>query len=191
MFARFQSGQEPSVPRIIALTGFMGAGKTSIGRALATLLRWSFVDLDQEIELPENKPIREIFRLHGESQFRELEARALHRILEQVSAPTVIALGGGTFVQTGNAELLRNAGTHVVFLETPLEEMLERCVVGGGSLEESLRPLASAPDAFRELYAQRLPLYRNADLTLGTAGKTAEDNAREIASKLQLAKSAL
>lgn len=111
-------------------------------------------------------------------------------MLEQVSAPTVIALGGGTFVQTGNVELLRNAGAHVVFLETPLEEMLERCVVGGESLEENLRPLASAPEAFRALYAQRLSQYRTADLTLSTAGKTAEENAREIASRLQLAESA-
>ena len=72
----------------------------------------------------------------------------------------MIALGGGTFVQQENVDLLRNSGASVVFLETPLDEMIERCAVGGESSEESVRPLASAPDAFRELYAQRLPRYR-------------------------------
>ena len=164
----------------------MGAGKTSIGRALAALLRWSFVDLDHEIEHQERKPIREIFRLQSEREFREIETRTLQRILEQVSAPTVIALGGGTFVQTGNVEMLRNAGARMVFLDTPLEEMVERCVVGGEPLGESLRPLASDRDAFRELYTQRLPRYDAAELTLSTAGKTAEENAREIATRLGL-----
>jgi shikimate kinase len=190
VFAVSQSGLEPSAPRIIALTGFMGAGKTSIGSALAALLGWSFADLDQEIERQQNKPIREIFRMRGEPEFREIETSTLQRMLEQVSGPTVIALGGGTFVQLENVDLLRNSSTSVVFLETPLDEMLERCAVGGESPEESVRPLASAPDAFRELYAQRLPQYRTADLTVSTAGKTAEDNAREIALRLELVEAA-
>ncbi len=165
----------------------MGAGKTSIGSALAALLGWSFADLDQKIELQQNKPIREIFRLRGEPEFREIETKSLQGMLEQVSGPTVIALGGGTFVQPENVDLLRNSGASVVFLETPLDEMLERCAVGVESSEEILRPLASDPGAFRELYAQRLPQYRTADLTVSTAGKTAEENAREIASRLGLA----
>jgi len=165
----------------------MGAGKTSVGQALAKLLRWSFVDLDQEIELQQEATIREIFQRHGESRFREIETAALRAMLEQVSAPTVIALGGGTFIRPCNVDLLRSSGARVVFLETLIEEMLERCRTGPQSFDDNLRPLASDPDAFRELYAQRLPQYRRADLTVSTAGKTAEENARGVAVGLRLA----
>jgi len=168
---------------MVALTGFMGAGKTKVGRALAALLGWSFVDLDEEIEGRQKIPIGDIFWRHGEPRFREIETAALRLILEQVSAPTVIALGGGTFLQAANAELLRGAGAQVVFLETPIEEMLRRCRSQTASAE-NLRPLAADADAFRALYEQRLPVYRKADLTVDTAGKTAEENAREIAAKL-------
>ena len=164
----------------------MGAGKTSVGRALADLLLWSFIDLDAEIELQHKMPIRDIFRLQGEPQFRELETGTLRRMLTEVSAPTVIALGGGTFIQACNADLLRDSGAQVIFLETPIEEMLERCRIGTPSSAENLRPLAADPDAFRALYAQRLPSYRKADLTINTAGRTAEEDAREIAARLQL-----
>ena len=181
-----QAGPQTSAARIVALTGFMGAGKTSIGRALAALLGWRFVDLDQEIELQQKATVRAIFQGQGEARFREIETAALREMLEQVSAPTVIALGGGTFVQPSNADLLRNAGARVVFLETPLEEMLERCRLGSQSSENNLRPLAASPEAFRALYAQRLPQYRTADFTLSTPGRTAEENAQEIASGLGL-----
>ena len=183
-----QANRQASGARVVALTGFMGAGKTSVGRALAALLGWRFMDLDQEIELQQKATVGEIFQRQGETRFREIEMASLREMLEQVSAPTVIALGGGTFVQTGNVSLLRNAGARVVFLETPLEEMLERCGTESQSPEGNLRPLASGPDAFRALYAQRLPQYRTADFTLSTAGKTAEENAQEIASRLGLAR---
>src|SRR5271166_645223 len=173
-------------PRIVALTGFMGAGKTKIGRALAGLLGWSFVDLDEKIELSAKMPIRDIFRLQGEPQFREIETETLRRILAGMSAPTVIALGGGTFIRAGNADLLRASGVRVVFLDTPIEEMLQRCQVAPQTSPENLRPLAADSDAFRALYMERLPRYRNADLAVNTAGRTAEENAQEIATRLQI-----
>jgi shikimate kinase len=190
VFAHSQAGREVSTPRIIALTGFMGSGKTKVGRVLADLLRWSFVDLDAEIELQHKVSIRELFRRQGEPQFRELETGALRQMLKEVSTPTVIALGGGTFIHAHNTALLRDSGAQVVFLETPIEEMIERCRVGTPSSAENLRPLAADPDAFRALYAQRLPSYRKADLTFNTTGRTAEENAREIAARLQLGASA-
>jgi shikimate kinase len=183
--AQSQPDQEGTTPQIVALTGFMGAGKTSIGRALAALLRWTFVDLDQEIEAQEKMPIRDIFRLHGEPRFREMETATLRRMLAEVSSPTVIALGGGTFIQVINAEMLREAGAQVVFLEPTVEEMLVRCRIEPQSSIESQRPLAADPDTFRALYAQRLPQYRKADLTVNTAGQTVEDNARKIATSLR------
>jgi len=170
----------------VALTGFMGAGKTCIGRALASLLGWTFIDLDHEIETNQERPIRDIFRLEGEPRFRELESQTLGRILRQVTASTVIALGGGTFIQAANAQLLREAGARVVLLETPIELMLQRCGFSLHPSPDNLRPLASHPAAFRALYAERLPQYRKADLTVETAGRMDEENAREIADRLQL-----
>src|SRR5271165_4842133 len=184
--ANRQSGRKASAPGIVALTGCMGAGKTSVGGALAALLGWTFLDLDQEIELRQKLPIREIFQLQGELRFREIEADTLRSTLEQASAPTVIALGGGTFMRTCNAELLRERGAHVVFLETPMEQLLHRCRVATQSAAENLRPLAADPDAFRALYAERLPHYRNAQITVRTRGKTIEEIARAIASSLKL-----
>lgn len=164
----------------------MGAGKTSIGCALAALLGWSFVDLDHEIELQQKTPIREIFRGHGEAHFRAIETEALRSLLAQASAPTVIALGGGTFIQPTNVALIRNSGGRVVFVQTPIEQMLRRCCSQDNSSAENLRPLAADPEAFRALYAERLPRYQTADLTVSTAGKTAEESAREIATGLRL-----
>lgn len=178
--------QTPAARQIVALTGFMGAGKTSVGRALAARLGWAFFDLDHEIELHQQAPIRELFRRHGEPQFRKIETEALRQMLHQVSAPTVVALGGGTFIQMSNVDLLRNSGARVAFLETPVEQMFERCRPENPHSTEDLRPLAADPDAFRALYAERLPQYRTAELTVSTVGKTAEESAREIAEGLQL-----
>jgi shikimate kinase len=188
VLANPQSGRKVSAPTIVTLTGFMGAGKTSAGRALGALLRWTFVDLDQEIELRQGMSIREMFQLHGESGFRKIETDTLRAILEQESAPKVIALGGGTFVQSCNAELLRGRGAVVVFLETPIEQLLQRCRVGPQSSTENPRPLATNPDTLRALHRKRLASYRTADLTVGTAGKTVEEIANEIASRLNLRK---
>ena len=180
----FPTSREGSAPRIVALTGFMGAGKTRIGRALAALLRWEFVDLDYEIEVREKLAIREVFRIHGEPRFREMETAALRHVLAEVISPTVVALGGGTFVQATNVALLRDAGARVVFLEPTVEEMLARCRIESQSAQDNARPLVADPDAFRALYAQRLPHYRKADLTVNTAGNSVEDNARRVAASL-------
>src|ERR1035438_7462044 len=171
---------------MVALTGFMGAGKTTVGRSLANLLRWSFLDLDYEIELREKLLVREIFQLRGESGFREIETKTLRSVLQQASGSTVIALGGGTFVQSANAELLRSRGARVVFLETAIEELLHRCQGGPDHSPQNPRPLAATPDVFRALYAQRLPFYRSADLTVNATGKTIEELAQEIALSLRL-----
>ena len=171
---------------MVALTGFMGAGKTTVGRALASLLHWSFFDLDYEIELRQKLLVRELFQLHGELGFREIETETLRSVLHKASDPTVIALGGGTFVQSANAELLQRRGARVVFLETAIEELLERCRVADQNSPENPRPLAATPEAFRALYAQRLPYYRTADLTVNATGKAVEELAQEIVLNLHL-----
>lgn len=174
------------MPATIALTGFMAAGKTTVGRALASMLRWRFIDLDCEIEVQAQQSVREIFVERGEEGFREIEGAALRSVLEGATTPTVIALGGGTFVQPANAERLRQSGTRVVFLELSLEQLLERCRAAGERCQENPRPLARDEEAFCALYVQRLPFYRQADLIVNAEGKVPEQVAREIARSLRL-----
>ena len=176
----------PPPTNIIALTGFMAAGKSTVGRALAGLLSWSFIDLDCEIERAEGETIREIFARRGEVAFRELESQTLRTMLKGAKGAAVIALGGGTFIQPKNAELLRASGAGVVFLEVPIEQLLQRCRAISERCEQNPRPLAEDEPAFCALYAQRLPHYRQADLIVDAEGQLPEEIARAIASALDL-----
>jgi shikimate kinase len=174
------------MPPIVALTGFMAAGKSTVGRTLGNLLRWNFLDLDYEIECHEKLRVREIFERHGEARFRELETEALRIVLEGASDPTIIALGGGTFVRPQNAALLRRYHAHVVFLQIAVEDLLHRCRAASARCPENPRPLAEDREAFFALYAERLPSYRRAKLIVNTEAKTAEQVAREIVATLRL-----
>ncbi len=176
---------QSKVGSIVALTGFMAVGKSTIGRELACLLHWRAIDLDCEIERVSGLHVQEIFAQHGEPHFRRLESEALRAVLDAAATPTVIALGGGTFVHPTNAELLRARGAQVVFLELDIQKLLQRCREAGRS-QQNPRPLARDEAAFCALYQQRLPFYRQADLTLCTQGKTASQVAREIAVALGL-----
>jgi shikimate kinase len=164
----------------------MGSGKTSTGRALAELLRWEFVDLDEEIERREQMPIRQLFQESGEVEFRAIEHTTLRECLARMSKPTVVALGGGASIQPDNAELLQAGHALTFFLETPVEEMLTRCGVEDAPDPRNPRPLAADKTEFRKLYEQRLPSYRAAVFTVATSGKTVEVVASEIAEILKL-----
>ncbi|MBI1355984.1 MAG: AAA family ATPase [Acidobacteria bacterium] len=146
----------------IYLTGFMGCGKSTVGRLLASKLCWSFVDLDQEIEQAEGRRIAEIFEAEGEERFRAIEATALKEQIRLVRGgrARVVALGGGAFVQPDNRERLLSDGGLVVFLDVPVETLWRRIA------SEEHRPLASDPERFRALYAARLPLYGQAHQTI-------------------------
>ncbi len=178
----------PSLPTapVVALTGFMAVGKSTVGRVLASLLRWRFVDLDCEIERSTGQRVQEIFARQGEPHFRQLESEALRSVLMASTAPSVIALGGGTYVQVENSALLRERGARVVFLELELEKLLQRCRAVSERPEQNPRPLAADEMAFCALYAQRLPAYRKAELTVNAHDKTADQVAQEIASTLGL-----
>ena len=157
----------------------MGSGKSSVGKAVAALLRWEFVDLDSEIERAEGRKIREIFAGEGEARFREIETTNLRKVLASATRPLVLATGGGTYVQPQNAEMLRAQGAVVVFLHATPETLMRRCCVQAD--EDGVRPLAQDRDAFLRLYEQRLPGYRTADLTVDSDDRSPEDVAREIA----------
>ena len=171
---------------VVALTGFMAVGKSTIGRVLASLLHWWFVDLDCEIEQRTGLRVHQIFAQHGEPRFRQLECETLRAVLTTASTPGVIALGGGTYVQPQNSALLAESGARVVFLELEVETLLQRCRAISERPEQNSRPLAADEAAFRALYAQRLPIYRNAELTVNAHDKTADQVAQEIASALGL-----
>jgi len=153
------SGPSPR-RKLACLTGFMGSGKTTVGKLLAAQLAWRFVDLDGEIERHAGLPIAEIFTRSGEPVFRDIEHECLVRVLSSAASQQtsfVLALGGGTFVQPRNVVLLRDAGAVVLWLDTPVEELLSRCVLMPD------RPLFRDEASFRKLYDERLPFYRQAD----------------------------
>jgi len=164
----------------VFLVGFMGSGKSTVGKELARRLAWDFVDLDTRIEALEGETVPEIFRNRGESSFRIAETRALQNLLSNsLDRDSVIALGGGAFVQEANRELLRNHPT--VFLDAPAEELWRRC-----QQDESERPLRQDREQFARLCADRLPSYRQASLVIETGGKPVEAICLEITRALAL-----
>jgi shikimate kinase len=145
---------------ILCLAGFMGAGKSTVGTRLARQLGWHFVDLDERIEAAAGITIPAFFERHGELAFRKLEADQLRAALGRAvefHESTILALGGGTYAQAGAPEFLRNSGVPVVWLDTPMEILLSRCMTMTG------RPLFKDENTFRALHAQRLPSYQLAD----------------------------
>jgi shikimate kinase len=164
----------------------MGSGKTSTGEALAELLGWQFVDLDREIEMQEGIAIRQLFAQRGEAEFRVIEHEVLRTCVGTCERSTVIALGGGAIVQANNASLVRDSRALTVFLETPIEDMLQRCEVEDEAERENPRPLAADAESFRALYERRLPHYRAAQTTVSTSGKSIAEVAQEVADALGL-----
>jgi shikimate kinase len=161
----------------VFLVGFMGAGKTSTGRALARLLGALFWDLDARVEAVARMSVAEIFRQHGEPVFRTAEARQLAELARHARA--VVATGGGTFVLPANREVIRQSGV-AVFLDVPWEELLRRLP---GKREE--RPLFGSPQQALELWRDRLPHYRQADLCVQPRpGEDAQAVARRVAGLL-------
>ena len=142
----------------IFITGFMGSGKTTVGRLVAEQLGWNFVDLDADIEAHEHDTVANIFAARGEEEFRRLETDAIRRWLRKIECgqPTVIALGGGAFVQPRNYEILGNNGISV-WLDCSLEVAEQRIE------SAETRPLARDKEAFRKLFSERRPLYGRAD----------------------------
>ena len=163
--------------RRVVLIGFMGAGKTTVGRALAGRLRWDFCDLDEVIERREDKSIAQIFAALGEAGFRRIESATLRDLLQDgpVAGDLVLALGGGAFVQPENRAALEQAGAITVLLEAPLEELRRRCAA-----ERKARPLAQQQDRFAELFAARRADYERARLRVQTLNKSVEHVAAEI-----------
>jgi len=161
------------------LVGFMASGKSTVGPELARRLGWEYVDLDFRIEAREQASILEIFRDRGEAGFRRAEIDALQDLTQSLQRDSVVALGGGAFAQENVRALLRDWPS--VFLNAPVEELWQRSQMDG--LE---RPLRRDRQQFAQLHETRLPFYRQATVTVETAGRDVASICEEIEGVLAL-----
>jgi shikimate kinase len=165
------------IPKNIVLIGFMGSGKSTVGRELHQRLGYSLVDMDQMIEEAAGKKITAIFEEDGEQAFRDLETRHLEKISKQTERRHIISTGGGVIIREGNRELLRKLG-YVVWLQAPEDIIYER------TSRNADRPLLNQPDArekISKLLAERAPWYaETAHLKLDIRGLDSKEIATGI-----------
>lgn len=169
----------PSSLRRLVLTGFMGAGKSTIGRLLAERLEWDFLDLDQHLEARAGSAIPDLFSKHGEAHFRRLESTALASALGQSNV--ILALGGGTPESLTNRLLIEQTpATAAIFLDAPFDVLFDRCM-----LQEIARPVLADPVAAQLRFENRRPLYKRlARLTIDTSFITSGQTVDAIISGL-------
>ncbi len=166
--------------RPIIIAGFMGSGKTTVAEALARLLNWSSVDLDQVITASNGRTPKDIIEQDGEQSFREVETRSLQDFLRS-GATRVIALGGGAWTLQRNRDLISQYGGITVWLDVPFELCWERILASRGE-----RPLAPDRHLAQMLYDKRRPHYALAQLhVVVSRNKSAEDISGEIAEELR------
>jgi shikimate kinase len=155
----------------VYLVGFMGAGKTTVARALARRLHWKTEDIDDRVEQRERRDIPTIFRQDGEPYFRGVERQELIALLPERGA--VVATGGGTIVDPVTRELMLRDGA-VVWLDAPFATILERVPLDGR------RPLAADRLEMERLYNQRLLAYGQAHLRLDAGKNSVEELVDQI-----------
>ncbi len=165
----------PPYPPRICLIGFMGSGKSTVGRLLAHRLGYRFLDLDEAIERQAERSVPEIFRAEGEEGFREREHRALRALTRR--RRLVIAAGGGAPVPERNRGFFRNSA-FTVYLDVSFEEFRRR--IGRMGTDPSRPMLARPPDQVRALYEKRQPVYRQLGAPVRTDGRTPEQVLEQI-----------
>jgi shikimate kinase len=156
----------------VYLVGFMGAGKSSVARALGKRLDWKVEDIDDRIEHAERRDIAAIFREHGEPYFRAREREALIDLLPERGV--VVASGGGTFADPANRELMLRDGA-VIWLDAAFDTILSRVPLDGR------RPLAADRLRMEQLYNQRFAAYRLAHLRVDAGRGSVEELVDHIA----------
>lgn len=160
--------------RNLVLVGFMGTGKTEVGKLVSELMGRSFVDIDDHIIRGTGMTINEIFRQHGEERFREIESDLIRKFSKLRGQ--VISTGGGSLLRIENVHNLKQTGVLICLTASP-EEIARR--VG----DERHRPLLNVPDragTVRELMARRSQSYQVSDFTVTTDGKSVSAAAQEV-----------
>jgi shikimate kinase len=174
----------PGPVQRIVLTGFMGAGKSTVGRILARILDqdlvWEFLDIDDQIESAQGLTIAELFRAHGEPHFRELEHQSIRQLAARQNL--VLGLGGGAIEdERTRALLLSTEGTYLIHLHATFDTVVNRCL---GT--ETTRPLLADRPNLESRYNRRLPLYNLAHHTIPVDDLTPEAVAQAIRHHLGL-----
>jgi shikimate kinase len=159
----------PNFKTNLYLVGFMGTGKTTIGRAVAYRLKYQLLDSDHEIERQEDRTVAEIFDEQGEDYFRELERRFIDKGHAETNC--VVACGGGLVVQPGMLDKLQKKGV-VVCLHASLETILQRT---SANRNRPLLHVDDPMDRLRNLYAEREPIYRRAGAVILTDHRPTSD----------------
>ncbi|HUD21727.1 MAG TPA: shikimate kinase [Acidobacteriaceae bacterium] len=174
----------PAHLRRLVLTGFMGAGKTTVGRLLAARLNWEFLDLDAYVETRTGLTIPSIFSTHGEARFRQLESTALASALGR--SRLVLALGGGApEVLTNRLLLEQTPATSTIFLDAPFPALFDRCMMQALNPGSTDRPVLADPAAAEARFLVRQPIYRRlARLTLDTSSLTPEQTVTALLNRL-------
>jgi shikimate kinase len=177
----------PAHLRRIVLTGFMGAGKTTVGRLLAGRLGWEFLDLDACIESRTGLAVPSIFAAHGEAHFRQLESQALASSLGHSNI--VLALGGGAPESLTNRLLIEQTpATATIFLDAPFAALVDRCVtqaLDADAAPAQLRPNLADPAAAEARFLARQPIYRRlAHHTISTASLSTEETVNALLASL-------
>ncbi|MER9843865.1 shikimate kinase [Mesorhizobium australicum] len=160
--------------RSIVFVGLMGAGKTAIGRKVATMLSLPFIDSDQEIESVSRMSVPELFERYGETEFRALEQRVILRVLE--NGPQVLSTGGGAFMNAQTREAIAAHGVSV-WLKAELDLLMDRVS------KKQNRPLLKSADpraVLERLMAERYPVYATSDVTVPTRDDRKEVIAAEV-----------
>ena len=163
----------------IALLGVRGAGKSTIGAALAKRLDAQFIEVDREIEEATGLPLADVFTLHGEAYYRRVEREVLSRLLAEPG--TKVLATGGSIVNDPTSFALLRSRAHTIWLRATPEDHWNRVVAQGDQ-----RPMAENPHAFEELralLAARQKLYARADRTVDTSGKTVKQVVAELAAE--------
>lgn len=159
---------------LIVLIGMMGSGKTTVGKQLAELLGWTFIDLDEEIEKRENKKISQIFNDNGEQYFRKIEKEAIKEFIN--NEKTILSLGGGAFENEESQKLLKEKST-VIFLKASCQKIFERIK------NEIHRPLLHknfSIETIEFILQKRQKNYDKAHNKIITDNKTPQEIANEI-----------
>lgn len=170
------SSNELRLKKNIFLTGFMGSGKTSVGKVLADLLKINFFDSDELVIRKKQMSINEIFRRYGEDYFRDKETETLRILGDKIPGTCVISTGGGAVLRQENISAMKKNGI-IVYLDVSAREAYRRIK------DKDDRPLLNAGNpckVIRDLLQERKPFYLKSDLAVNTAGKTIGEIAIEI-----------